>query len=204
MRTNARRALYSVLVVVALVLAAEFTLVDAAGGVRIYAVVSGSMSPTLGVGDLVVARSVPFGDIHVGDVVVFNSPTRAGSCSDLIVVHRVVGVASDGGLITQGDNRATNPTPDEPTSWPYVTADCVRGVAVLSIPYVGGASTLLPPPYDYLLIAVLVLLIFLVAYLGDEDEAGPGSEGSARATRTARRSPGGRKAVLIFDNRPGA
>jgi len=189
LRTNARRALYSVVAVVALVLGVALVSASAAGGVQIYAVVSGSMSPTLAVGDLVVARSVPFGDVHVGDVVVYNSPTRAGSCSDLIVVHRVVGVTGDGGLVTQGDNRATNPVPDEPTSWPYITADCVRGVAVLSMPYLGGVSTLLPPPYDYLLIAALVVLIFLVAYRGDAGrQAGEGRTAAASALSSRRRS----------------
>src|SRR5208282_2553765 len=117
----------------------------------VYVIVSGSMAPTLEAGDLVVVRSVSFNSIQVGDVIVFARPTSGGTCGEEIVVHRVVGKASNGGFITQGDNRQTNPMPDEPTEWPYVTASCMKGEVLMSIPYMGSLSMLFPPPYDYVL-----------------------------------------------------
>ena len=127
MKTNARGAIFYVFIVVAIVLGAELIIDDASGGSPVYVIVSRSMAPTLEVGDLVVVRSVPFSSIHVGDVIVFARPTSDGTCGGEIIVHRVVGIASNGGLITQGDDRQTNPMPDEPTEWPYVTANCVKG-----------------------------------------------------------------------------
>ncbi len=167
LKTNARGAIFYVLVVVAIVLGAELIIDNASGGSPVYVIVSGSMAPTLEVGDLVVVRSVPFGSVQVGDVVVFARPTSGGTCGEEIVVHRVVGKASNAGLITQGDNLQTNPMPDEPTEWPHVTANCLKGEVLVSIPYLGSLSMLFPPPYDYVLMAAILILIFLTVFLGD-------------------------------------
>jgi len=187
LRTNVRGAIFYVFVVVVLVLGAELIIDDALGTAPVYAVVSQSMAPTIEVGDLVLVRSVSFSSIHTGDVIVFDRPTPGGGCSAETIVHRVVGMTGSGGLITQGDNRETNPMPDEPTEWPYVTANCVKGEVVISIPYLGSISTLFPPPYDYLLIAAILVLIFLTEFLGGKDEAkGPvSSRSSPSADRRA-------------------
>src|SRR2546425_8836215 len=71
-----------------------------------------SMRPTLEAGDMVVLQFGSISDVKVGDIIVFNRPIFGG-CDDFTIIHRVVGVASDGGLITQGANRLTNPNPDE-------------------------------------------------------------------------------------------
>jgi len=170
LKTNARGAIFYVFIVVVIVLGAELAIDRASGGSPVYVVISGSMAPTLEVGDLVVVHSVPFSSIHVGDIIVFARPTSGGTCGEEIVVHRVVGIASNGGLITQGDNRQTNPMLDEPTEWPYVTANCVKGEVVLSIPYLGSISMLIPPPYDYVLIAAILVMIFLTEFLGGGKE----------------------------------
>jgi signal peptidase I len=171
LKTNARGAIFYVLVAVVIVLGAELIIDDASGGSPVYVIVSRSMSPTLEVGDMVVVRNVPFNSIHVGDIVVFSRPAPGGTCGAEIIVHRVVGITSGGDLITQGDNQQTNPMPDEPTEWPYVTANCVKGEVVMSIPYLGSVSMLFPPPYDYVLMAAILVLIFLIELRGDKDEA---------------------------------
>ncbi len=155
------KALIYVLIIVVVVIGAQFVLTEAFGSSPFYVVVSGSMTPTLEVGDIVVMQSVPFNNIHVNDVIIYNRPLPTGGCGDLVVVHRVVGISSDGGLITQGDNRASNPHPDEPTEWPYVHADCVRGLVVVVVPYIGKVSMLFPPPTNYILVAIILIFIFI-------------------------------------------
>ncbi len=123
-------------------------------------VVSGSMVPTLQTGDFVIAQSVPFSDIHIGDVIIFMQPSPSGGCSRFTLVHRVVAITPQG-LITQGDNRKSNPNPDEPSLWPPVTASCVKGKVVFVIPYIGSVFMLIPAPYDYLLIGLILLFVFL-------------------------------------------
>jgi signal peptidase len=168
-------ALIYVLLIVAIVVGAQFVLSSAFGSSPFYVVVSGSMRPTLEVGDIVVVQNVPFNNIHLNDVIIYAAPLPAGGCRDLVVVHRVVGFSSDGGLITQGDNRGSNPTPDEPGEWPYVHADCVRGVVVLVVPYIGKISMFFPPPTNYILVAIILVFIFLSEFRrkgGSETDGG--------------------------------
>ena len=179
LKTNVRGAIFYVFVALVIVLGAELIIDDASGGSPVYVIVSGSMAPTLEVGDMVVVRSLPFSSIGVGDVIVFARPIPGGTCGEEIIVHRVVGIANNGDLITQGDNRQANPMPDEPTEWPYVTANCVKGEVVMSIPYLGSVSLLFPPPYDYVLMAAILVLIFLIEFRGGKEKANePSSPGT--------------------------
>ena len=127
---NVSRGITYVVIVVAIVAGAQLVVGNVLGASPVYVVVSKSMVPTLQIGDLVITQTVPFSSIHVGQVIIFVQPTGFGTCAGLTVVHRVVGITSQG-LITQGDDRATNPHPDEPGEWPPVPAECVKGVVVL-------------------------------------------------------------------------
>ncbi len=162
--SRAPRALKYVLFVIVVVVSSQFILDAYFGGSPVYVVVSSSMVPTLKVGDLVVVLNVPFDSIHIGDVIVYVTPAPSGGCGGLVVVHRVVGVAADGGLITQGDNRLSNPTPDEPSFWSYVHSDCIRGRVIISIPYLGLVSRAFPPPINYIMVAIILLFVFLTEF----------------------------------------
>ena len=124
-----------------------------------------SMRPTLEAGDMVVLQFGNIGDVKVGDIIVFNDPTFGG-CEDFTIIHRVVGVASDGGLITQGDNRATNPVPDEPSGGPYVHQQCLVGKVVFVIPYLERLADLLPYPTNYVLAALIILFVIFSEMAG--------------------------------------
>lgn len=121
--TAAGRALARLaLAVCACMLAAS--LVPVVFGWRSYVVLSGSMAPSLRVGDVVVAApaTVP----PPGRIAVFTDPQRPGRT----IVHRVDRSLPDGSLITKGDaNAAADSTP--------VPASAVRGEARLRLPLVG-------------------------------------------------------------------
>lgn len=176
-----QRALTYVLFVIVIVIASQFILNASLGGSPVYVVVSSSMVPTLKIGDLVIVQGVPYSSIRVGDVIVYVTPSPSGGCEGLVVVHRVVGIASDGGLITQGDNRQSNPTPDEPYFWPYVHDNCVRGKVIIAIPYLGLVSRAFPPPINYIIVAIILLFVFLTEFRKGrrEEQSKPdSSEGS--------------------------
>jgi signal peptidase len=161
---NARRGLIYVLVVVLIVVGTQLLVARALGASPVYVVVSKSMVPTLQVGDLVIARSVPFSSIHVGQVILYQRPTPQGTCPTPgaeTIVHRVVNITSGGLLITQGDDRVTNPLPDEPYEWPPLPSTCVKGVVFLAIPYLGLVSMAIVYPYNYVVVAVILLSLFL-------------------------------------------
>jgi signal peptidase len=159
---NYKRALVYLVAVLLIVGGAQIVLVLGLGATSFaFIVISQSMHPTLEIGDMVFVQNVPYDSIKIGDVVVFNTPNVVGTgCTDFTVVHRVVNTAN-GGLITQGDNRFTNPSPDEPGTWPPVPAPCVRGKVIFVIPYLGKISELFPPPYNYLVIALILIVVFL-------------------------------------------
>jgi len=91
-------------------------------------VASGSMKPTLQVGDLLLVRR--YATPKIGDIIVFRSPLGYS------IVHRVIEkyVASDRvSFKTKGD---ANPSPDP---WDVPESD-VEGVVVFRVPYVGYLS----------------------------------------------------------------
>jgi signal peptidase I len=167
-------------VVLFLVAGAVLVLNAQIGGVQVYDVYpTASMRPTLEVGDLVIVEAVPFNNIHLGEVIVFARPDSSGGCTSEIIVHRVVNITG-AGLITQGDNRLTNPVPDEgppANEWPPVPAGCVKGMVVVALPFLGEISEAFPPPLNYILVAAIVVLIFMVELFsgrkGEEEEQPP-------------------------------
>jgi signal peptidase I len=161
---NVTRALNIVLIILIVVAGSQFAIRGISGSSPLYVVVSKSMVPTLQIGDLVIIRTVPFSSIHVGQVIIYQQPTVTGTCPNpggLIIVHRVVAITSSGLLITQGDDRNTNPTPDEPYRWPPLPSTCVKGVVFLAVPYLGLISMSITYPYNYALVGVILLFIFL-------------------------------------------
>ncbi|SRR5712691_4531122 len=133
-----------------------------------------SMRPTLEAGDMVVLQFVNISTIRVGDIIVFNEPTFDG-CVDFTIIHRVVAVASGGGLITQGDNRATNPVPDEPGGGPYIHQQCLVGRVIFVIPYLERLADLLPYPTNYVLAALIILFVVFSEITGAGGREGESS-----------------------------
>ncbi len=180
------RGLSYVLIVVIIVIGAQLAVGSALGSSPVYVVVSKSMVPTLEIGDLVVTQTVPFSSIHVGQVIIYQQPTQYGTCPNpggLTIVHRVVNVTSSG-LITQGDDRATNPHPDEPYEWPPVPPECVKGVVVLAVPYLGLISMLVPYPWNYALVGLILLFVFLAELRPSKDTAQQRNAEAARAAES--------------------
>lgn len=126
--TTASALLLGVVVAGAVVLVA----VPMVAGARPLVVLSGSMSPTYEVGDVVVVRPVDPSTLQVGDVVTYQS--RPGHPD--LTTHRVAGVVLEGesrAYVTRGDaNGADDPRP--------VIAEQVRGTVWYSVPLVGRVT----------------------------------------------------------------
>jgi len=174
---NVSRAITYVLIVIVIVAGAQVLVGSRLGSSPVYVVVSKSMVPTLQIGDLVITERVPFSSIHVGQVIIYQQPTNpGGTCPNpygLTIVHRVVEITSQG-LITQGDDRRTNPLPDEPYEWPPVPSECVKGVVVLAVPYLGLISMLVPYPWNYALVGLILVFVFI-------SELRPSGDGKGKA-----------------------
>ncbi len=88
-------------------------------------ITSGSMMPTLRIGDVVIAVDHGDDEIAPGTIVVYEDPRKHD-----LVTHRVVSVNPDGSYITKGDvNGVNDPKP--------IPAANIRGKAQWIVPFVG-------------------------------------------------------------------
>ncbi|MCR5292062.1 MAG: signal peptidase I [Eubacterium sp.] len=71
-------------------------------------VVTGSMEPTIHVGEYVIVQSVPVESLEYGDIIAFY--TENEEIKGKLVIHRIIEVRDDGTFIVMGD---ANPVPDE-------------------------------------------------------------------------------------------
>lgn len=125
------------------------------GSTKFLIVLSGSMSPLMHVGDLVVVTSVNPGDINVGDVIAHTHPRVKDD--NVIITHRVVEVIEEGDLSfrTKGD---ANEDAD-----PYtVDASELEGKAVFLIPFLGYFFHYARGTKIFLLLLVMVPAMLII------------------------------------------
>ena len=149
-----------------------------------YVVSSGSMVPTLNVNDVLVVKggTSSFGNLKVGDIIVFNKP--AGD--DRVIVHRVAGIytTTQGESIirTKGD---ANPGSIPGVDFPIRVHDYIGKVAYV-IPGVGLITKVISPPVNYIIIAViLAILLFDRIGGGKKDTETSSSTSQSSTTGTA-------------------
>jgi signal peptidase I len=121
------------------------------GGPAHYVMVDGlSMEPTYHQGDLVLTQAKP--SYAVGEVVAYLPDIG----QRFPVIHRIVATEGEGHYITQGDNRA------QPDGWLATDAN-IYGAAWLHVPYGGTVITFLRQPATWLVAAVGLLGLGLIA-----------------------------------------
>ena len=116
-----------------------------------YVVSSGSMYPELAMHDIIVISGhMPFEDVKIGDIIVFDRPKD----HDKVIVHRVVAVVDDDPrtLRTKGDN---NQNSIVGTDYPITNKEYI-GKVVHVVPQVGFITKILQPPINYIIIAVII------------------------------------------------
>lgn len=127
-------------------------------GAKPYTVLTGSMEPGIHPGDLVIAESVSPAEAELGEVVVFNDPSRDGE----LVTHRLVRAVIDGDearMVTKGDAN------DTVERW-AVPTDGQIGRVVYRVPQVGSLLALVRSgPGPVILITIPVVAIALMQLL---------------------------------------
>ena len=122
-------------------------------GWEVTSILTGSMSPALNVGDLVAFEPVDAADLELGQIIVFDDPTRPG----VTYVHRLTAINDDGTYTTKGDaNEKDDSTP--------VSQANVQGVVRMVSPY-GGYPTMLLSHGKYLQLVVLIGLLLSSALI---------------------------------------
>ena len=118
-------------------------------GYRGYTVISGSMEPTLSLGDYIITNEHDFNHLEKGDVISFEN-------GQTIVTHRIEKTLPDGRFITRGD---ANRIDDQLA----VGEDEYIGEMRFRIPYLGKIMIWLQEPIVFGIVMALIATRLLVA-----------------------------------------
>ena len=141
-----------------LIVIAVFLLVYFVSGIRLCAVVSGSMEPNLPTWSLsIVSTRAKYENIQVGDIVVYERESDGKR-----IIHRVIEI-TDEGMVTKGDH---NRVADEG----FTTAENFFGKYLFHVPWLGKLPILIRTPLGYAVIGV-VLALLIVTTIADERKA---------------------------------
>lgn len=128
-------------------------------GVTPYAIISGSMEPTIPTGSLIYVKPIAANEIKVGDVLTYHT-------SDLktVVTHRVVEIQGNyQGFITKGDVNQTNDG--------AVPINRVLGTPVFHLPYLGYASVYINSSSGKVLLIIVGLFVFAQLFVGQTKQS---------------------------------
>jgi len=125
-----------------------------------YVAASGSMIPEIQVYDvLVVQGHVPFEDIQIGDIIVFDRPFGR----DRVIVHRVVSIIDDDPrtLRTKGDNNVASITG---TDFPITEKEYIGKVQFI-VPQYGYVTQIFKPPTNYIINLVILSIPIIMHFI---------------------------------------
>ena len=115
-------------------------------GIKTYVVLSGSMEPSLKIGDLIIIRSCTKEDIQIGDIISFEVENK-------IITHRIIDII-DGKYKTKGDN---NNVEDDN----IVEIDKIKGKLVFSFSKIGKLIIIQNKFYiNIIFIVIFIMLIY--------------------------------------------
>jgi signal peptidase len=132
-----------------------------------YVVVSGSMIPTINIGDIVIIKNnsfdTSFNNLKIGDIIVFRAAeAKTDDGKPKVIVHRIddIGTIFDKKVVkTKGD---ANPYSIPGIDFPIFMENYV-GKVVYVIPKIGTISMIITPPINYIIMAVIIgLLIYSI------------------------------------------
>jgi signal peptidase len=185
------KVLTGLLLVVVVGALAVLTVVPRAVGGAALTVLTGSMTPEIPVGSVVVVQPVDPGTLQVGDVVTYQKTPGA----DDYVTHRITDVHDDTEpvtLTTKGDaNRGADVDP--------VPVTAVRGKVILTVPHLGTVRNAL----DVRGTGSLLLVLGLLGYAGLQLVAAVRERHRGASTRERSTGPGRRPAVSEPGTAPG-
>lgn len=125
-------------------------------GYATYFVVSGSMEPTIEVGDVIIIKKVKDpSELKPDDIITFNG--RGGTLEGKVVTHRIISV-EDGKITTCGD--ANHGIADTPITYDDVIGKYVKYSAVLTTLYAAFSSK-----YGFLFIVFIPLFVLLIVQI---------------------------------------
>lgn len=124
-------------------------------GIRIYGVLTGSMTPAYSVGGVVYVKETDTSEIQIGDVITY----RMGTNTEYVMTHRVVEM--DGSFfVTKGDaNQTVDPEP--------VSYDRLVGKVVLFLPNLAGVAEFVSSTTGHSVLVIVFASAFMLWIAAD-------------------------------------
>lgn len=113
---------------------------------------SGSMTPTIRVGDMIVTRPAVKAAVHPGTIVMYQHASA-------LITHRVLSVNGDT-VTTKGDAL------QHPDAWTVYASD-VKGIYLFKIPYLGYAINFARTKLGWFLVIIIPVLIIIGLFIKD-------------------------------------
>jgi signal peptidase len=124
-----------------------------------FSVQTNSMKPTISKGDYIFVEKCDAETLKVGDIVTYFTIIDG---KRVVNTHRIVNVYTTGDMIeyqTQGDNKETNPEPDEMLLSP---GDVIGKFTGTKIPVLGSVIDFLSTQLGFFLVILLPVLLFTI------------------------------------------
>lgn len=150
------------LLVVIMSLASKNSGVPNLFGIAPLSVQSNSMESTIMENDLILCElrtEYAYDDYEVGDIVTFRQKIEG---EDVLNTHRIIEIVNDNGMVyykTQGDNKDTNPVPDEELK---TANDIVAKYTGNKIGGVGAFFSFIRTQLGFFLVILLPMILFFV------------------------------------------
>ncbi len=122
-------------------------------GYSVYRVSSGSMEPTLSVGDVILSKKINANTLEIGDIITYNG--SEGSYAGKTITHQIVDIE-----VTNGERVFTTKGISSPLNDPVVYESQILGIMVCEIPLVGVVYNFFMTPYGLAAVILLILLAF--------------------------------------------
>lgn len=153
LQKNKKILTYTMSIVLGLIILFTIILPVIQGSLHFLIVLSGSMSPSINAGDVVVTQEQPSSNIITGNIITFQ---ESGN-QDKLITHRVVNISKKNNTLffqTKGDA-------NQDTDQRLVSENELVGKVIFTIPYLGYLPNFVKSPIGFLLLIIIpgVLLI---------------------------------------------
>lgn len=128
-------------------------------GYTAFSIQTDSMKSTINPGDYILGEKCDATNLNQGDIITFYTIIDG---KKVINTHRIIDKTEDAGTVyyqTQGDNKVTNPTPDENLVAP---GDVISKYDGIRIPVLGFVMTFLGTQLGFFIVILLPVLLFTI------------------------------------------
>ena len=120
------------------------------GSTQILTVMSESMSPAIGVGDVIIVKSVDPATLKIGDIITY-APQKYG----VVITHRIIDIEENGDFVTKGDaNRRNDINNVDPAQ--------VIGKCDMILPYLGYLTHYARQPIGFIILILVPTILLIV------------------------------------------